>query len=125
MSNKWLFWLVSILFVVSSRMLILPEGLTSGGWHLLLVFIVTIVGIIVRPYPTAVVTIISWCYCTIMGLIRPDVIYYGFNQSMVWLVVFAFLIARGIIKTGLENVSHFILFVILEKDHWVWVMQCR
>jgi divalent anion:Na+ symporter, DASS family len=101
MNNKWLFWLLSILFVAGSRILILPEGLTPAAWHLLLVFVVTIIGIIVRPYPTAVVTIISWCYCSIMGLIRPDVIYHGFNQSMVWLVVFAFLIARGIIKTGL------------------------
>ncbi|PWU04274.1 MAG: anion permease [Verrucomicrobia bacterium] len=78
-----------------------PEGLSEKGWHMLAVFIATIVGIILKPLPMPAVALISLGVVTATNLLTPAEALSGFSNHTVWLVFAAFLIARAFIKTNL------------------------
>ena len=73
-------------------------------------FIATIVAIILKPVPMGAVTIIGMITAVLTGLVPltassddPGAVYglIGFSNGTIWLIVMAFLISRGFIKTGL------------------------
>ncbi len=80
-----------------------PLGLTAGAWHLLIMFIATILGIMLNIMPMGALTLLSMTLSTALGLIPLNKALSGFGSHIVWLVVFAFFIARGVIKTGLGS----------------------
>lgn len=88
--------LASVLWIVGP-----PSGLTSQAWHLFVVFISTIFAIILKPLPMSAVALVSLAACTGGGILKDDQAFQMFSSSVVWLVVFAFFLARGFIKTGL------------------------
>jgi divalent anion:Na+ symporter, DASS family len=71
------------------------------AWHLFAIFIATIVGIILKPFPLGALVIISLSVATLTKTLSLDEALSGFHNSIAWLVVFAFFISRGFIKTGL------------------------
>lgn len=78
-----------------------PEGIGEQGWHVLAIFIATIVGIIVRPLPMGGVAILSLGMLSVTGTLTVEQALSGFSLGAVWLVVAAFFIARAFIKTHL------------------------
>jgi len=80
-----------------------PDGLDVKTWHLFSIFVATIVAVIIKPLPMGAVSIVaaSVCLCT-KTLTLPQTLN-SFSSQVVWLVVFAFFIARGFIKTGLGS----------------------
>ena len=78
-----------------------PAGVKKEAWHLLAIFVATIVGLILTPLPMGAVVIIGVMMTTITGTLKIGPALSGFSNSVVWLIVAAFLIARGFIKTGL------------------------
>lgn len=87
-----------------------PEGLSERGWHMLAIFIATIVGIILKPLPMPAVAIISLGIVTATNVLTVKEALSGFSVGPVWLVVAAFLIARAFIKThlGTRIAYHFV-----------------
>jgi DASS family divalent anion:Na+ symporter len=87
-----------------------PEGLTIKAWHLLIVFFITILTIMTNTFALGVITLLSTAFCITFHLIPLDHALSGFGSNIVWFVVFAFFIARGLIKTGLGNrVAYFFM----------------
>jgi DASS family divalent anion:Na+ symporter len=88
-----------------------PEGVSQEAWHLLAVFVATIVGIIVKPLPMGAVAMIG---ILLTSFVLPDsnranlgVALSGFGNGVIWLIVAAFFISRGFIKTGLgERIAY-------------------
>jgi DASS family divalent anion:Na+ symporter len=78
-----------------------PEGVTAEAWHLLAIFVGTIVGIILEPLPMGAVAVCGIAAVTLTGTLRLDDALSGFSNRVIWLVVMAFFISRGFIKTGL------------------------
>lgn len=87
-----------------------PEALTDQAWRMFGLFIATIVAIILKPMPMDAVTIIGMITAVLTGLVpltassdNPGAVYglIGFSNGTIWLIVMAFLISRGFIKTGL------------------------
>ncbi len=78
-----------------------PAGVKNEAWQLLAIFVATIVGLILTPLPMGAVVIIGVMMTTITGTLKIGPALSGFSNSVVWLIVAAFLIARGFIKTGL------------------------
>lgn len=87
-----------------------PEALTDQAWRMFGLFIATIVAIILKPMPMGAVTIIGMITAVLTGLVpltassdNPGAVYglIGFSNGTIWLIVMAFLISRGFIKTGL------------------------
>jgi DASS family divalent anion:Na+ symporter len=78
-----------------------PEGVTARAWHLLAIFVATIVAIMLEPLPMGAVALLALAAATLSGTLGITEVLGGFGSRMIWLVVMAFFISRGLIKTGL------------------------
>jgi DASS family divalent anion:Na+ symporter len=78
-----------------------PEGVAADAWHLFAIFVATIVGVIAKPLPMGAVTIIGVVATIVTGVLEPADALSGFSNTTIWLIVMAFFISRGVIKTGL------------------------
>ena len=78
-----------------------PAGVKMAAWHLLAIFVATIVGIIVKPLPMGAVAMIGIAVTALTGTLSIGDSLSGFGNSTIWLIVVAFFISRGFIKTGL------------------------
>ena len=78
-----------------------PAGVEIAAWHLLAIFVATIVGIIVKPLPMGAVAMIGIAVTALTGTLSIGDSLSGFGNSTIWLIVVAFFISRGFIKTGL------------------------
>ncbi|HEX5703520.1 MAG TPA: DASS family sodium-coupled anion symporter [Pyrinomonadaceae bacterium] len=95
---KWALVLGSALFIL---VLPVPAGITPQSWRLLAIFVATIVGGIVRPIPSGAVVLLGVTAVMLSGALSPVDALRGYADPIVWLVLAAFLISRGMIKTGL------------------------
>ncbi len=71
------------------------------GLHLFAIFVATIVGIILKPLPMGAVAMIGIGCTAITGTLVVADSLSGFGDVVIWLIVLAFMISRGFIKTGL------------------------
>lgn len=71
------------------------------SWHLLVIFLCTMAGIVTNPLPISAVALLGASVCLLSQTLTIEQVLKGFSDKVVWLLVFAFLIARGMIKTGL------------------------
>ena len=91
-----------VLFVAAAILLIpVPEGVTVQSWHLLAIFAATITGSIVQPIPGAAIVLLGVTALAIFNVMRINEVLTGYADPVVWLVLAAFFISRGMIKTGL------------------------
>nr|WP_090892214.1 anion permease [Evansella caseinilytica] len=80
-----------------------PAGLDQQAWHLFAIFVATIVGLIIKPLPMGGVAILSMTTVVLTGTLELNQALSGFQNTTIWLIVIAFFISRGFIKTGLGN----------------------
>lgn len=78
-----------------------PNGLTLQTWHLFGIFVTTIVGIIMNALPMGALAILAIAFATITSTVTIKQSLSAFSSHIVWLILIAFLLARGFIKTGL------------------------
>ncbi len=79
----------------------IPAGVKPQAWHLFAIFVATILGFILQPFPMGSVALASLTFTALAGILKPGEILSGFANTTIWLIVAAFLFARGFIKTGL------------------------
>jgi DASS family divalent anion:Na+ symporter len=79
----------------------IPVGITAKSWHLLAIFVATIVGSIVRPIPGGAMVLLGVAALALTGTLPVDEALGGYGDPIVWLVLAAFFMSRGMIKTGL------------------------
>jgi DASS family divalent anion:Na+ symporter len=90
-----------------------PAGLTPATKHLLAVFVGTITGLILQPLPQGAVVLIGLSLAAITGALSPGDVLAGYSDSTVWLIVTAFLYARGFILTGLGRRIAYLLIRLI------------
>lgn len=78
-----------------------PEGLSPKAWHLLAIFVSTIIGIVIKALPMGAMAILGMTTATLTQTLSLKEAIVGFSQPIIWLIVVAFFIARSFIKTGL------------------------
>ncbi len=71
------------------------------GLHLFAIFVTTIVGIIFNPLPMGAVALIGIASTVVTGTLPIADAMSGFSDVVIWLIVLAFFISRGFVKTGL------------------------
>jgi len=80
------------------------------GLHLFAIFVATILGIILRPLPMGAVAIIGVALTAITGTLSIGDSLSGFSEKTLWLIIVAFMFARGFIKTGLgTRIAYFFM----------------
>ncbi|URZ16472.1 anion permease [Clostridium felsineum] len=102
--------LIAILIGVFIWVIPHPYNVQPSAWHMLAIFIATIAGCILKPFPIGAVSIIGLTFAIITKTIDMNTALIGFSEGSIWLIVIAFFISRGFIKTGLGSriAYHFI-----------------
>lgn len=92
-----------------------PEGIAPESWQLFAIFAATIVGSIVQPLPAGAVVFLGVCAIAVTGTMTPVDALRGYADPIVWLVLCAFFIARGVLRTGLGRRIAFLFIRTLGK----------
>ncbi|MGD8190941.1 anion permease [Brevibacillus ginsengisoli] len=93
-----------------------PAGLDIKAWHLFAIFVATIVGFITKPLPMGAVAILGITATTLTGTLALKDSLSGFADTTIWLIVIAFFISRGFIKTGLgARIAYFFVMKFGKK----------
>jgi len=64
-----------------------PVGIPEDGWHLLIIFIATIITIISAPLPLGALAILSLTATVVTGTLNTSEALSGFNSNISWLVI--------------------------------------
>lgn len=89
-----------------------PTELSSDAWHLLTIFICTIVAMISKVLPTGSLAIIAITLCTATNTVSLENSIASFGSKIVWLVVCAFILAKGFSKTGLgSRIAYYFVYL--------------
>ncbi|HKR21790.1 MAG TPA: SLC13 family permease, partial [Pyrinomonadaceae bacterium] len=99
--GRLLRWAVVLFVGVGILLIPVPEGVTPQSWRLLAIFAATITGSIVQPIPGAAIVLLGVTALPLFGVMRINEALTGYADPVVWLVLAAFFISRGMIKTGL------------------------
>ena len=109
-SKKWKQLSLCIFLGITFFLIPAPGDLAPAGWHVFGIFAATIVGLILKPLPMGAVALLSLTVLCLTHTLELEEALSGFSNSTIWLIVTAFFISRGIIKTGLgERIAY--LFV--------------
>jgi DASS family divalent anion:Na+ symporter len=92
-----------------------PSGVQPRAWHLLAIFVATIVGIITKPLPMGAIALFGITSTVLSGTLTINQALSGFGNSTIWLIVVAFFISRGFIKTGLGSRIAYLFMAALGK----------
>jgi DASS family divalent anion:Na+ symporter len=89
-----------------------PIGLDIKAWHLLIIFITTIIAIILNPFPMGAIALFSLACCVLTKTLSLEQGLSGFSDNIIWLVLLAFFISQGFIKTGFgERLAYHIILL--------------
>ncbi len=99
--GRLLRWAVVLLVAGGILLIPVPEGVTPQSWRLLAIFAATITGSIVQPIPGAAIVLLGVTALPLFNVMRVNEALTGYADPVVWLVLAAFFISRGMIKTGL------------------------
>ncbi|MBB3781211.1 DASS family divalent anion:Na+ symporter [Xanthomonas campestris] len=101
--------LVTTAVLIALLLLPCPEGLTPKAWGLVAIFLTTIIAIILKVMPIGVMAMMAIVIVALSqvtstsskGAITDALS--SFSSPLIWLIVVAILISRGLKKTGLGN----------------------
>ncbi len=102
-SKRILFFIIPLLVGLVIWFLPPPQGVEVQAWRLLAIFVATIVGIIAKPLPMGAVAMLGMSATALTGTLTIKESLSGFGNTTIWLIVIAFFVARGFIKTGLGS----------------------
>lgn len=106
MSSSYWRWLVPL--ALAAVVWLCPHaGFDPKRWALLCLFAATICGLITQPMPNGALVFVSITTGAILGLFTVADALSGFSNITVWLIVAAFLFARGLVQTRLgERIAY-------------------
>ena len=94
-------WLIVLGCGVIVALIPRPEGVTREAWTLFAIFIATIVGSIVQPLTGSAMVLLGVVATVVFRVLEPKDALKGYADPVVWLVLAAFFLSVGMIKTGL------------------------
>jgi len=88
------------------------EFTAQTSWHLFAIFISAIFAVILKAMPIFTSSILAVSIAVLTGTLSAKQAFSGFSEDWILLIIVAFLIARGVIKSGLGKR---IAFLIIRK----------
>ncbi len=101
--NQWIRGIICILLGTAIWFSPVPAGVKADAWHLLAVFVATIAAFILQPMPIGASAVLGLTVTVMAGVLKPAEALQGFSNDVIWLIVAAFMFAKGFIKTGLGS----------------------
>jgi divalent anion:Na+ symporter, DASS family len=108
-------WFPVIFVGLAILMIPPPAGIAPQGWRLLAIFAATIVGSIFQPVPGAAVVLLGVSAAALSGALPIAEALGGYADPIVWMVLAAFFISRGMVNTGLGRRVAFLFIRTLGK----------
>jgi divalent anion:Na+ symporter, DASS family len=99
--HQFLLWIPVFVALAGILLLPRPAGITPEAWRLLAVFAATIAGLIFQPLPVGAMVLLGIAAIAASGAAPVAQALAGWSEPAVWMVLAAFSISRGMIKTGL------------------------
>lgn len=78
-----------------------PANVNPNAWKLFAIFVATILGFILQPYPMGMMALAGIGITLFTRVLPAADTLAGFSNTVIWLIVTSFLFSRGFIKTGL------------------------
>lgn len=100
---NWINLAISVAIGVVLWFVPTPAGLETQAWHMFAIFAATIVALIIKPMPMGSIAICAIALCVLTNTTSLKDGLSGFSNTTIWLIVIAFFISRGFIKTGLGS----------------------
>ena len=113
--SRLLRWGIVLAVAVGILLIPVPAGITSKSWRLLAIFAATITGSIARPIPGAAIVLLGVTALPVFRVLSINEALTGYADPVVWLVLAAFFISRGMIKTGLGRRIAFLFIKAIGK----------
>lgn len=99
--KTWHKWLIVAVCALAIAFVPVPAGITRESWTLLAIFGATIVGSILQPVAAGGIVLLGVVATVMFGALPVDKALEGYADPVVWLVLTAFFLSRGMVKTGL------------------------
>jgi DASS family divalent anion:Na+ symporter len=93
-----------------------PAGVDPRAWRLLAIFVATVVGIVAKPLPIPAMALVGIAAALATRTLTLAEALSGFSNATVWLVVSAFFIAAGFIRTGLGARIAYLLVMVFGRS---------
>ncbi|EKT62189.1 DASS family sodium-coupled anion symporter [Providencia burhodogranariea] len=116
--------LIAVLITLIIWFLIpVPEGVNPDAWHLLALFVGTIVAIIGKALPIGGVAIIAIALVAVTGVTNPDSTkaaiadaLSGFSNDLIWLIGISIMVSMSLNKTGLgARIGYYVISLFGKK----------
>jgi di/tricarboxylate transporter len=95
--------LVLVLLFLIVQLILRPVLIKPEGWRLLGIFVAAVGGLILQPISGGACVLVTITLASLVGGLKIQEALAGYGDPTVWLVMAAFFIARGLIKTGLAR----------------------
>ncbi|MDH3796339.1 MAG: anion permease, partial [Flavobacteriaceae bacterium] len=105
----WLKRILTLIVGVAIWHLPIPWDITPDAWHLFAIFITAIVAVLLEALSIFTASIIGLVAAVMLRVLTPEQAYSGFSESFILLILAAFLVAKGVIKSGLGRRIAFML----------------
>ena len=106
-------YLIPLLLGVSLWLMSVPEGLDYRGWHMMIIFLCTLLGVMLAPAPMSAVTLMGLTALGLTGTLSMKQALSGYGDPVTWLTAMAFFISHGFLKTGLGvRIAYCFMFLL-------------
>ncbi|MGB5819571.1 MAG: DASS family sodium-coupled anion symporter [Saonia sp.] len=86
-----------------------PWDLSQDAWHLFAIFITAIIGVLIDALSIFTASVLALVAVVLFRVLTPEQAFSGFSESFILLILAAFLVAKGVIKSGLGRRIAFLL----------------
>lgn len=114
--RKWL--LIALLFGAVLYLLPTPHGLTSNGYHTLIIVLIAILLIIYEPIPLPAVAMLILIFQVLFGIATPNEVAASFMSDAVFFIMGSLMLAVAIVSQGLD--TRLALGIINITGHKTW-----
>ena len=87
----------------------IPWDLSPDAWQLFAIFITAIIGVLIEALSIFTASILALVAVVLLRVLTPSQAFSGFSESFILLILAAFLVAKGVIKSGLGRRIAFML----------------
>ena len=106
---RWIKRIITLAFGIIIWHLPIPWDITPDAWHLFTIFITAILGILLEALSIFTASVIALVAVVLLRVLIPEKAFSGFSESFILLILAAFLVAKGVIKSGLGRRIAFLL----------------
>jgi len=106
---RWIKRVITLVLGIIIWHLPIPWDLSPNVWHLFTIFITAIIGVLIDALSIFTASVLAMVAVVLFRVLTPEKAFSGFSESFILLILAAFLVAKGVIKSGLGRRIAFLL----------------